>query len=147
MIQILIVLEVLSGLRLIYILTLAHDIDLDCLSVDSLDGLIITTLGFLAAVMHESLMQGALAPLSESLIAPIQGAHEWFLPRVRVIVLDQVLLQGKALSTFAANPLFLNFVDFHMPLQAVFGSKALVTVEHITLKSPIRHICFFDNFS
>ena len=78
------------------------------------------------------LMDAPLASLSKSLLTPIYSTNEWFLPRVRIWVLYQVLLQREFLATIWALELLLDFVQFHVTLEGVFGFELGLAISNIT---------------
>jgi hypothetical protein len=79
-----------------------------------------------ASAMHQCLMDASLASLSESFSAPIDFALKWFLTSVSKIMLNKVLLKSKMFPTLVADPFFVNFVYFHVSLEAVFSLEDLV---------------------
>ena len=66
------------------------------------------------AAMCLFLVNTALASLSEFLLTPIDSTNEWFLPRVRVLMLRQVLLQREFLTTGWTRKGPLLLVDLHV---------------------------------
>lgn len=95
-------------------------------------------------------MDAPFASLPKSFCAALNSANKWFLSRMSVVMLDQVLLQGELLSAFVANPLFFDFMDLHVALQTVLGLEASFTIQYIALKSLLllaiaRHVILYEN--
>lgn len=68
-------------------------------------------------------VDGQFASLAEGLSAPSDAAHEWFLPRVSVLMLFEVLRQDEALAAILANVLLLVGVLDDVTLERVLSRE------------------------
>ena len=61
-------------------------------------------------------MYAPFTPLTKSLGTVINTTFEWFLTSVSIVMFSQVLLESELLTTFVADKLLVDLMDFHMSL-------------------------------
>lgn len=86
----------------------------------------------LAGAVDQRLMDTTFSPLAEGFRALVNFALEWLLSGVSEVMFHQVLLQGKVLSTLVTNPLLVNLVDLHVPLQTILCLEDLAATQDVT---------------
>ena len=95
----------------------------------------------LVNVMHHRLVNAPFATLSKSFLTAINTANKWLLTSVRKIMFYKVLLQRKMLTALTTNPFLVNFVNLHVPFEAILGFKVFVAGDDITLEFFSWHFC------